>query len=63
MEKVKYMGDVPNNIIREYDSEFAVGSQCAKLNDLLPHEVASGLYFCRLQVGDFEKTVKIVLVR
>ena len=63
MEKVKYMGDVPNNIMREHDSEFAVGSQCAELNDLLPHEAASGLYFCRLQVGDFGKTIRMVLVR
>jgi subtilisin family serine protease len=27
------------------------------------HEVASGLYFCRLRVGEFGKTVKMVLMR
>jgi hypothetical protein len=26
-------------------------------------EVASGLYFCRLQAGDFTKTIKMVLVK
>jgi len=26
-------------------------------------EVASGLYFCRLQVGNFRKTIKMVLIR
>ena len=31
--------------------------------DTRGHEVASGLYFCRLRVGDFGKTVKMVLVR
>lgn len=31
--------------------------------DVDGREVASGLYFCRLKAGDFEKTIKMVLVK